>query len=85
MSTKQLSCEKFAELIVDYLDGGRTPEIDHQCEEHMEVCPRCGEFLDAYCQTGEVCRKALNVEMPQPAKSSLFEYLRTELNTPEEP
>lgn len=83
MAMESLNCEEFVDLVVEYVDGGLEPEISTRFENHLDDCPECVDFLESYRRTGEVCRRALNVEMPQPVKSSLFNYLRTELKPPE--
>lgn len=77
-----LTCEKLIDLLVDYIDGELASDTETQLEQHLDACPKCVEFIDSYRQTGPICREALSVEMPDPVKSSLFEFLRTKLHSP---
>ena len=78
-----LNCQKIMDLLVDYVDGELDPETAQKLEEHLQGCSPCVKFIDSYRQTGAICRDALSIEMPEPLKSSLFEFLRNELQSPE--
>lgn len=78
-----LTCQKLADLLVDYVDGDLDADTEAEFEEHLQRCPPCVDFIAKYRRTGAICREVLTIEMPQPLKSSLFEFLRSELQSPE--
>ena len=77
-----MTCDEIVDLLVDYLDGDLAKERVERLEDHLDHCPRCVEFLDDYRRTGSICRRALAVEMPQQLKSTLVDFLRAEIGSP---
>lgn len=77
-----MDCQQIVDLLVEYLDGNLASDKQRRLEAHLDDCPNCVEFLDSYRQTGAVCREALQFEMPRTLKSTLLEFLRTELQSP---
>lgn len=78
-----LTCQKITDLLVDFIDGELDSETEAKLEAHLDSCPPCVDFIAKYRQTGTLCKKALDIEMPQSLKSSLSEFLRSELQSPE--
>lgn len=78
-----MDCQQLVDLVVDYLDGDLGRDKEQRLETHLDDCPECVEFLDSYRQTGTVCRRALKIEMPAPLQSTLLEFLRSELQSPD--
>ena len=76
-----MNCQQIVDLLVDYLDGDLAAEQEQRLEEHLESCPPCVKFIDSYRSTSTVCRRALTIEMPGAVKSTLFDFLRTELTS----
>ncbi len=77
-----MNCERIVDLLVDYFDGELEEQTAHRLEGHLQDCPGCVKFIETYRQTGSICREALRVEMPAPVKSTLFQFLRTQLQSP---
>jgi len=46
MSTAELTCEEFVELVTDYLEGALDPETEERFLRHASDCPGCETFLD---------------------------------------
>lgn len=68
-------CPQMMDLLVDYLDGELDPKARDQLEHHLELCPPCVSFLETYKETGKVCRKALETQMPAALKQNLKSFL----------
>lgn len=77
-----MRCQKLIDLLVDYFDGDLDAEQAERLEEHLSHCPPCEKFIESYRRTGKICKKVLEAEMPEALESSLFEFLRTELQSP---
>ena len=77
-----MNCDEIVNLLVDYFDGDLSSDTARRLEEHIDCCPPCVRFIDAYRNTGKICRRALRVQMPRSVKSTLFQFLRAELQSP---
>ncbi len=53
-----MTCREFTEWIVDYVDGALPQEGHLHCEQHLECCCACGEYLRQYRQTIALGRAA---------------------------
>ena len=73
------NCKDSIDLLLEYLDGGVTPEVQQQLEEHLHGCTPCEEFLKQYKETGPLCRKALVARMPREVAEKLTSFLRESL------
>ncbi len=76
-----LDCQQTVDLLGDYIEGELEEQKAQRLEHHLDACPSCVEFVESYRETGVLCRKALAVEMPQQVKTTLFEFLRNELQS----
>lgn len=77
-----MKCQQIIDLLVEYIDGDLGPDKTRRLETHLDDCPPCVNFVETYRRTGTVCRRALSsVEMPGAVESTLFEFLRTELQS----
>ena len=41
-----MSCKEFVELVTDYFDEALDPATRKRFEEHLEVCPWCGRYVE---------------------------------------
>ena len=41
------TCEDIQDILVDYADGGLSPEQSNEVEAHMETCENCRKLLEA--------------------------------------
>lgn len=71
-------CDGALKHLVDYLEGELGDSEREELEQHFSDCPPCLRFLETYRDTGTMCKKALEREMPSEMKESLLVYLRTE-------
>ena len=46
-----MTCRELTDFIVDYLEGGLTPEVHASFEHHLSMCPTCVRYLTAYRAT----------------------------------
>ncbi len=76
-----MRCEQVVDVLVDYIDGELDAEHSQRLQNHCDSCLHCARFVETYCRTGKICRKALSVTMPGSVESTLFEFLRTELQS----
>ncbi len=73
------NCKDSIDLLLEYLDGDVTVEVNQHLEEHLKGCSPCEEFLKQYKQTGTLCRKALRAKMPREVADKLTSFLRDSL------
>lgn len=77
-----MDCQQLVDLTIEYTDGELAGDTRRRLETHLECCDGCVEFINAYQQTGDVCRQALAVQTPPAVKTTLLEFLRSELQSP---
>lgn len=70
-----MTCQDLIALILDYLEGGLTPEDAAEFEAHLRDCPPCQAYLATYRKTKAVAGAAGRVEMPEEMKQRLREFL----------
>ena len=70
-----LSCERFADLLGDYVEGVLPAEQRPAMEAHLGACSRCSDLLADYRRIPEVVRRATDVAMPSGAKARLRHLL----------
>lgn len=73
---KMVSCERVVELLLEYLEGGLSPEAHAAMKQHLERCPPCVAFARQYEKTSKVCRDELRRDMPEAMREHLLEFLR---------
>ncbi|MCG8458347.1 MAG: zf-HC2 domain-containing protein [Holophagales bacterium] len=63
-----MTCREFIHLLAEYVDG----ELDHGprrlCEEHLELCRSCANYLDSYRSTTELGRRVYQLEQERPVE-----------------
>jgi anti-sigma factor RsiW len=62
-----MKCERVAELLPDYLQGGLGHDLDDQVEDHLEQCAHCAAEVALWKDLA-----TLPVEQPSPALRSRF-------------
>ena len=78
-SSTMVSCERVIELLLDYLEGELSPELQAAMDRHWEACPPCVEFARQYKATSALCRSELAREMPAKVRDHVLEFLRDEI------
>ncbi|MGM0555096.1 MAG: anti-sigma factor family protein [Myxococcota bacterium] len=74
-------CSDALKHLVDYLEGDLSDTDEHELEEHFQHCSPCMRFLESYRSTGQICKKAIEREMPTSMKKRLLDYLRDKTQT----
>ncbi len=73
------SCKDVVELMLQFLDGELAEPDDRDLREHLSACPPCVDFLNTYRRTPELCREALEKDMPKELADRLTAFLRTRI------
>jgi anti-sigma factor RsiW len=55
-----MRCREFVEFLMGYLDDELDPEPRRVFEQHMQMCPPCGVYLDTYRDTIRLGKFACN-------------------------
>ena len=59
MSTPEyITCRELIAFIADFREGSLAPEVAHEVERHLAVCPSCVEYLAGYADTVELLELA---------------------------
>ena len=74
-----ISCKEIVDLAFDYLLRELDPKRSRRLEKHLERCPSCINFLRTYARVPALTRDILCSQMPDDLKSSLSEFLKSEL------
>ena len=74
-----LTCAQGVELLIDYLEGTLSPELCAAVDAHVEGCPRCAAFIEAYRDAPRLMREATVQTLPADLQRSLMAFLRKEL------
>ncbi len=75
------TCRESIDLLVEYLDGGLSPEVKAKLDEHFGGCQPCEEFLKSYRATPSLCQKAMAVKkMPAEMATKMAAFLRSEID-----
>lgn len=59
------TCRDFIDLLLDYVDDGLEPRTRELCEEHMELCSQCADYLESYRTTTELGQRIYSREDDQ--------------------
>jgi HEAT repeat protein len=65
-----MKCERVAEMLPDYLQGGLGHDLDDQIEDHIEKCANCAQEVALWKELA-----LLPVEQPSPALRSRFQAM----------
>lgn len=68
-SRRTMTCRESIDRLMDYLDQRLAARERARLLAHLEICPRCAEFLLAYRRTPEILRRATDIEMPESLKN----------------
>lgn len=71
-----ISCGSGVTLLMDYLEGVLSPEVNAALEAHVAACERCTAFVSSYRETPRILRSATTVELPADIQESLRAFLR---------
>ncbi len=75
------TCQDSIDLLRDYLEGEMPADLAAALKSHLDLCPPCVEFVQAYQKTSELCRKALKARMPEGLSARLTSFLHEKLSS----
>jgi len=70
-----LTCERFAELVGDQVEGILPSAERAAFDAHLRTCAHCRDLLDGYVRVAGVVRRATDVAMPLGARARLRRLL----------
>jgi anti-sigma factor RsiW len=73
---KAITCALGVELLVDYLEGALSADVNAALDTHVAGCPRCVAFVASYCDTPRILREATAATLPAHVEASLKAFLR---------
>src|SRR5207253_9314254 len=88
-----MNCEKYQDLLSDFIDGSLTPEDHHSIETHLSACGVCGDAREDLSVIVSFCRehrgeydaapneRALWLRISNIVESELVVSSRTEIPT----
>jgi anti-sigma factor RsiW len=68
-------CKECVDLLGEYIEGTLPKDRAKALEEHLSLCPPCITFVRTYRATRNLCRHALEKEMPEELVNSLSAFL----------
>jgi predicted anti-sigma-YlaC factor YlaD len=81
-----MTCREFIQVLDDYLVEALGPEKAALCEEHLNECPYCRDYLKTYQATIDLMKRALaaepEVELPQEVASDVLRALEALRRSP---
>ena len=76
MRRAPMTCRETVRRMMDYVEGVMPRDDVNRLEHHMQKCPRCVEFLQAYRRTPEILRRSADVRIPRAAARRLWRTVR---------
>ena len=78
MIDPQMRCIELVELVTEWMEGALDDDTLSRVEEHLVICPPCGEYVTQIRQSATVLR-GLDAEAPPPeARRQLIEMFRAQ-------
>lgn len=73
------TCEEVLEHLGEWCEGELAAHVDEPYEEHLELCPPCGNLARTYRALPRIAGSALEARMPEDAKGRLYRALAARL------
>ncbi len=70
------NCEKVNQFLADYVEGTLNEKTRAQFQQHMDMCPCCGPYLDQYQTTIDMTHDCPCVEAPPELVEHTLSFLR---------
>lgn len=70
------SCAEIVALLSEYLDRDLPPDTCALIQDHLEICPNCGEAADSLRKTVRLCREYQSQNRPGPLPMEKQQELR---------
>ena len=48
------TCKDFIDLLIEYVDDELDEQTRSLCEQHMDLCRQCADYLESYMTTTEL-------------------------------
>jgi hypothetical protein len=78
MIDPQMRCAELVELVTDWMEGALDDRTISRLEEHLVICPPCGEYVTQIRQSAALLR-TLDADAPPPeARRKLLELFRAQ-------
>ena len=78
MIDPQMRCVELVELVTDWMEDALDDRTLSRLEEHLVICPPCGEYVTQLRQSATLLR-TLDAEAPPPeARRELLEMFRAQ-------
>ncbi len=76
MSSNELTCQEFVEIVTAYLEGTLPPPERLRFEQHLGICPGCHTYLKQMRQTIETLGTLTEESIPPRARHELLDAFR---------
>lgn len=76
MTSGELSCKEFVELVTDYLEGALPPEEVTRFKAHLVLCNGCAVYLDQMALTMRWAGKLTEEDVSEEARDRLLKIFR---------
>lgn len=76
---EHITCRELIDFIADYLDCSLSPEMRHEFERHLAVCPSCVAYVSSYEMTirlGKTTRKPTDEPASEQVPEGLVRAIR---------
>ena len=77
MAPALLTCREFVELVTDYVEDRLAPADRRRFDEHMELCPGCGLYVDQMRRTIALTGTLREDDVEPDARAVLLARFRT--------
>jgi anti-sigma factor RsiW len=71
-----IACASGVALLMDFLEGVLSADVQAALDEHVAGCPRCAAFVASYRATPRILREASAATLPADVEASLKAFLR---------
>jgi len=71
-----MNCREFVEFLISYIDGDLETAPREVFEEHMRLCPPCGDYLETYRDTIRLGKLACRDEGAAPPDDAPEELIQ---------
>jgi anti-sigma factor RsiW len=71
----ELSCQRFVDLLGDYVEDVLSPDERRTMDAHCLACPQCRQLLSDYRRLPEMLRRTTDAAMSPPARARLGRVL----------
>ena len=76
VTSSELTCKEFVELVTSYLEGALPPGERVRVEEHLAGCGACRNYLDQIRQTLAICGELTEEAIEPEAREALLAAFR---------